>query len=406
MRCVDVEQRIAEVCGVINAAQAELVSLIAHVLDTDHWHQWGIRSPEQWVAWHTGCAPERAKQLVALALAQSELPVTFAAFAEGRLSLDQTTVIVKHAPTAFDASACDLVERLTVSQARVTLGRYAWDPDAAEHPDQPKPSGVEEPEPRPEPVERPGSVNRWFTDDGRYKAVIDLPAIDGAIFEQALSERHDALFHERPTGERSEVSWADAVVSMAERSLACVESPSRADRYRVYVHVSPDDAWLNAGPRLPEPVLKRILDDAVTFPAHTNERGVPLSIGRRSRSIPDRLRRFVLDRDRHCRNPMCHQHRHLRLHHIVWWTDGGHTDRSNLAAHCEHCHQAIHRGDITVEGNADHPDGLTYRRRDGTIIETPPPPVPPDKLPHAPAYVRPLGERLQRDMIHFAAASG
>ncbi len=39
------EAEMAEVCGVLNAATARLVALVARVLATEAWHGWGIRSP-------------------------------------------------------------------------------------------------------------------------------------------------------------------------------------------------------------------------------------------------------------------------------------------------------------------------------------------------------------------------
>jgi hypothetical protein len=37
------EAEMAEVCGVLNAAMARLVGLIARVLASEAWHGWGIR---------------------------------------------------------------------------------------------------------------------------------------------------------------------------------------------------------------------------------------------------------------------------------------------------------------------------------------------------------------------------
>ena len=41
------EAEMAQVCGVLNAATARLVGLVAQVLGTEAWQGWGIRSPEQ-----------------------------------------------------------------------------------------------------------------------------------------------------------------------------------------------------------------------------------------------------------------------------------------------------------------------------------------------------------------------
>ena len=64
-------------------------------------------------------APERAKQIVAIGRRQTELPVTFGAFAEGRLSVDQVAVVAKRTSVHNDREACALAQAATVAQLRV-----------------------------------------------------------------------------------------------------------------------------------------------------------------------------------------------------------------------------------------------------------------------------------------------
>ena len=56
-----------------------------------------------------------------------------------------------------------------------------------------------------------------------------------------------------------------------------------------------------------------------------------------------------------------------------------------------------------MSGNADDPDGLVFRRPDGTIIEAGARPVRPDGPPPMPArpYEHPLGERLDTASLFF-----
>ena len=82
------------------------------------------------------------------------------------------------------------------------------------------------------------------------------------------------------------------------------------------------------------------------------------------------------------------------------WTDGGPTNTSNLGALCRYCHRAHHAGKFSIVGNADNPDGLIFRRPDGTIIESAAKPTSPDGPlpPSAKPFVHPTGERwLNRD---------
>ena len=67
--------------------------------------------------------------------------------------------------------------------------------------------------------------------------------------------------------------------------------------------------------------------------------------GERNRStIPVRVRRMVLARDRHhCRRKGCHHTRFLDIHHLVARARGGTNDPGNLVTLCSACHRLAHR---------------------------------------------------------------
>lgn len=94
----DIETRVAGVCGILNAAHAQLVKLVAEVVETRAWDVPGIRTAEQWVAWKTGFSFVRAKQIVQIAGRSTELPVTLQTFTDGELSIDQVAVVAKYTP--------------------------------------------------------------------------------------------------------------------------------------------------------------------------------------------------------------------------------------------------------------------------------------------------------------------
>ena len=122
------EDRIARVCGHLNVLHAELVALTAESLATGAWCGQGIISASHWVAWQTGVSPERAKQIVHIAERSTELPVSYAAFTDGLLSIDQMAVVAKRAPTLNDREACDLARNATVAQLRVGLSKHFFPP--------------------------------------------------------------------------------------------------------------------------------------------------------------------------------------------------------------------------------------------------------------------------------------
>jgi len=103
------QTRLADLCGHLNVLHAQLVDSIVEAIEGELWAQWGLRSPEHWLSWQTGLSPAHAKQLVDTARRKAELPTTFAALADGELSIDQVATIAKHVPS------------LTAQQARAII---------------------------------------------------------------------------------------------------------------------------------------------------------------------------------------------------------------------------------------------------------------------------------------------
>jgi hypothetical protein len=60
-----------------------------------------------------------------------------------------------------------------------------------------------------------------------------------------------------------------------------------------------------------------------------------------------------------------------KLHHIIWWTNGGHTDLDNLIPVCSHHHTKIHH-DGWIIGLGPHRE-LTLTLPDSTTHTTGPP---------------------------------
>jgi hypothetical protein len=70
---IALEARMAVLCGHLNVLHAQLVDAVVDSLEGGLWEQWGIRSPEHWLAWQTGMSSARARQLVDTARRASEL---------------------------------------------------------------------------------------------------------------------------------------------------------------------------------------------------------------------------------------------------------------------------------------------------------------------------------------------
>jgi len=74
--------------------------------------------------------------------------------------------------------------------------------------------------------------------------------------------------------------------------------------------------------------------------------------GRNTTTIPPRMRREVLARDKHCcQAPGCGRTRFLEVHHIVSRQQGGSNDLGNLTTLCASCHRLWHEqgGGTAVE---------------------------------------------------------
>ena len=94
--------------------------------------------------------------------------------------------------------------------------------------------------------------------------------------------------------------------------------------------------------------------------------GKPLSIGRKTRSIPPALRRALTSRDRGCRFPGCTNQRTVDAHHIEHGANGGSTSLENLVQLCRHHHRLVHEGGYTI---TQQPGGLVFRRPNGRTLQ-------------------------------------
>jgi hypothetical protein len=199
------------------------------------------------------------------------------------------------------------------------------------------------------------------------------------------------------------VSWADALVAMAERSLAAVaEHHPHRDRHMVLLHLRTDGGGhLHLGPGLNEGLRRYVSCDSRVRAVLESE-GKPVSVGRAFRTVPDRTRIVVEDRDGGCRVPGCDRSRWLHVHHIRHWEDGGTSDTANLLCLCQQHHRLHHRGGLGIAGDADEPDGVSFTDDRGRRLDRCGHPIPPGETPPpAGNWVPPSGERLDPWAIYF-----
>src|SRR4051794_1163477 len=100
--------------------------------------------------------------------------------------------------------------------------------------------------------------------------------------------------------------------------------------------------------------------------------GGPLDLGRSTRQPNRAQRRALRGLYATCAIPgCCVRFTRTKLHHVVWWRLGGHTDLKNLVPLCEMHHQNVHHDGWLVQLTAERQ--LTVTLPDGQTMTTGPP---------------------------------
>jgi hypothetical protein len=380
------DDRVAEIVGLLNVTAAELVKLIGEALRTGAWQGFGIRSPEHWVVWRCGVSPARARRLVATALALEVLPRTTELFETGALGEDQTAVVIRHTDAEHDEQVAELAPSLTVPQLQRVLPSVprtkSADPDAGYDSDDTSTGTPDAP-----PAHRAHRGVRFgHGEDGNWWCSIHLPGDEGALVQRALEAgRHTEFRLRYPDDaddrsiEASKITWADGLLRFAEAGLTVLDPATAAgrppaDRTQVILHLDADGPTpprLHLGPVLPPGVADYLSCDS-TVRYLMLRAGNPVTMGRRERTVNPRLRTVIEHRDGGCRVPGCDYARWLHVHHLQHWTKGGRTDPDNLCALCPVHHRMVHTGLLTIWGDPtdpSDPDGLTFTDGQGRKLE-------------------------------------
>jgi hypothetical protein len=195
-------------------------------------------------------------------------------------------------------------------------------------------------------------------DESWWKLWGGLEGAGGAILDKVLSEMADQL-PALPDGSRGSTSWRKATALV---QLAISDEPIPA---QVTVHVDARQASesngeagvvLEGGPRVGQQALQAVLCEAVVEVTAHAEDGIPMVYGRKARTIPPALRRFILHRDGlTCRADGCPSNHRLQIHHLIPWSQGGTTDPDNLITLCWYHHQiVVHQQGFTPQPHPDH----------------------------------------------------
>jgi hypothetical protein len=394
------EREIAELAAHINAATCRWLMLVGELDRRGGWAEWGCRSCTHWLSYRCGLSPAAAREQVRVARLLARLPEIRATFERGELCYSQVRALTRVATPDTEPDLIEIARHATAAQLETVVRAFRGV------------LGAELGSSRPEYERR--YVRCQHDDDGSLLIHARLPAEEGALVLAGLEAARDALREARAVpaggadgsasaeatqigdigaeaaeaaepadgeespGERTAVSNADALALMAETLLA--SGPAQrtgGERHQVVVHVDAamldndeeGSCQLEDGAALHPETARRLACDASVVRILERD-GRPLSVGRRTRSVPPALRRALRSRDRICRFPGCSQPRFLHAHHVEHWAQGGRTDLSNLVHLCPHHHRLVHEGGYRMEHRAG--GALRFRRPDGRPLPTAP----------------------------------
>ncbi len=314
----------------------------------------GARTMAEWVAARLDVTPETAQKLTQTAVRLIDQPSLAEDLEGGRVSFDR---IVEESRLVSSGASSELV-----AQSR------GWDL-----------VGLRRMVARHQRLSRSGE-QRVFSDrelklqptldQTYYKIWGGLPGLEGRQVEQALQQRADQ-FPPLPNGRHAPRAqrFADALVSIAQDSLD--QTPKAAptstplvsiflDAHQAATSNGETGATIATGPRIGPLTLEQILCDGQVEILMTSPNGKPLTVGPTARTIPPKLRRFILHRDGGmCTIAGCRSRYRLQPHHITPRSQGGTHHPYNLTTLCwYHHHVVIHRHGYQID-----PDSPPQRRR-------------------------------------------
>jgi hypothetical protein len=348
----------------LNAVNYQLLVLVREFDERMGWAKWSFPSCAEWLSWRCGISLSAAREKVRTAQALRTLPAISLAFGEGRLSFTKVWALTRVAGVhdedsllryALEATAPDVEERCrqirNVQPESVNDARRVWEAR---------------------------SLSAWRNSiRGTLCLRVELPIELGQLVMQAIERAVEQEQLASIAPEASAPSFfthqADALVAIAKTYLeggateSGAEASTNADRYQLTLHV--DEAALHGGDGradAPLETVKRIACDSSLVVVTEDERGTPVSVSRKQRTVSTPLRRALWARDRHCTFPGCHRTKWVDAHHVRHWIDGGETSAENLVLLCSYHHRLLHEGGYRIR--RDYQGESYFVRADGRAI--------------------------------------
>jgi len=378
-------EQITELAAHLDAGEYRFLVLLEAFDREGGWHGTGLRSCAHWLNWRCGVNEGVAREKVRVARALPQLPQISAAFRDGRVSYSKVRAMTRVATAKNEDSLLNVALHGTAYhvERQVRLYRQVKRREAldAEH------------------LRQAQRELQWYVDHtGLWVFKGRFTPEQGALIAKALEAAMEAEFQERkdvaeqvkreqersrpidqPTPPPMAQRRADAMERIATGYLAHPDADSSGgDRCTIHIHTDIEtlkndgtgaEAELDSDSgscHVPAETSRRLACDSSLVHWREIQDGEPLSVGRKTRSIPPAIRRALRCRDQGCRFPGCSATRFVDAHHIHHWADGGETKMSNLVLLCRRHHRLVHEGGFGLHA---YPSGdLGFSLPNGTPI--------------------------------------
>ncbi len=384
------EEKIVSLAGHINASEYEFLVLVREFDLRQGWKAYHFNHCAEWLNMKCGIEPGTAREKLRVARALFDLPVTSAAFQQGKLSYSKARSLTRIATPQTEEKLVDYALKATAQQVDRHCRELRNVHRALSTPDANR-------------LHQQRFLSRSFHSDGSMTISVELPRESGELVLKALEyaladldandgrehvtdpgaeigcehtgqasgaqgvDYGDALetayegggAHNKAQQENLFQRQADALVHMARGYLAGGKDKSSctADHYQVTVHV--DENALRGAPdessksSLPIETVRRLCCDSAVVTVTENEKGDPLHVGRKHRIVQPALKRALQARDKVCRFPGCTHDKWLQAHHVVHWADGGETSLANTILICSAHHRLLHEGGFRIKADCN-----------------------------------------------------
>ena len=399
-------ERVTTLAARCNLAEYQFLKALAELVEREAWCGTGVRSCAHWLNFHCGIGESAGREKVRVATRLGSLPNIDAAFSRGELSFSMVRAMTRVATPENEDSLLNIARHGTASHMEQVVRKYRRVKSSLED--------------SAEQAQRRNRTLSYHRDtDGSWVIRGRLPAEEGALVIKAIEAvaRPEQLEEQKAIMEKMEQARkgadpsaetfaeqvereapeqfakvmnhtsADALIKVAEHFLAtCGETGdyrglAGSDRCQVMLHVDintlrnqdPPDCGHHEHCNLDEQqwvspaTARRLSCDASLLTVLEDEHGEVLNIGRKSRTVPYRMRKALEMRDPCCQFPGCTRKKGLDAHHVRHWADGGETRMDNLLNLCRHHHSLLHRDAYSIKPENN---GFTFITATGDRMET------------------------------------